>query len=60
MPVNARISSAVANDARETPISLRTRLFTSSWVVARMTHATNRLGSRLDATMSVFPAISRG
>ena len=60
MPVAACISSAVANEAFDTPISLRTRLFTSSWVWASTTQAANRLGSFLEGDNNRVARLAEG
>ena len=54
MPVIARVSSAVANDTRDTPISRLTLWFTSRRCVASTAQAACFRGSFLDATTMVL------
>src|SRR3990172_611516 len=60
MPVRSFVSSAVAKEARETPMRRRTVWLTSSRVVASTRHAQNVFGSFFEATMMVLPEWSSG
>ena len=54
------VSSAVANERRETPISFRTAWFTSRRVVALTTQAAYCRGSFFEPTMMVLADCSIG
>jgi hypothetical protein len=60
IPVTTRISSAEAKEHFTPPSRSRTVWFTSSRVVARITHAAYCFGSFFDATMIVLAARSGG
>src|SRR5437867_5195510 len=59
MPVRSFVSSAVANETRETSMRRRTVWLTSSRVVASTRQAQYFLGSFFEATMMVLPEWSR-
>ena len=60
MPVSACVSSADANESRETSMSRFTVWFTSSREVAPTTHAQNCFGAFFEATMIVLAEWSSG